>query len=312
MTDGVPDPVTIDAKRAALANLRDYAQWVARRDPLVCAARQAGASYDEIIEASTLSRGTVTSILTKAGLVGRHSPSKEALVPTSTAPAQFYPHHPHFVEVQEEWGGTMYTYAFRPFSGDEPEPVPPPYPSYVPEEDRTAEDDARLLEWRERNREMDAARKLWQQARYHRQITPLVEAAIKARPPVDQALDAMQRAWEALDNTLVWPAAVKGLLDAQDAARAAMAQWVDDYAYPLAEAEASQPYYIREEVADWKGIAAAKFNGGQRISWDIGFYYADSSYSEYSESPLDDLNCEIKRQRDKLAEIAKYNKPDPA
>jgi hypothetical protein len=313
MSDGNPgQPVTIDAKQAALDNLRRYAQWATQRDPMVCTARRAGASYDEIIDASTLSRGTVTSILTKAGLTGRHPSAMEAPVTTPTTSAEygtsarFFPHHPHFVSIEHDCGSS-YRYGFRAFTGAEPEPKTPPGPDYIPADDQTAEDKARLQEWRERVSEIGAANKLWQQARYYHQVTPLVEAALKARPPVDEALAAMQTAWEGLDNAPVWPVAVKALLDAQDAARAAMDRWVDRYAYPLAEVEGNQSNYISEYFADWHGIAE-KLNGGQPVSWDVGSYHRGPYTSpSYWDNPLEDLDKTIRKQRARLEEVARYS-----
>ncbi len=178
---------------------------------------------------------------------------------------------------------------------------------YVPADERTDKDKARFQEWHERTLEIDSAHKLWEQARYYRQITPLIEAAVKARPPVDKALDAMQKAWEALDNALVWPVAVKQLLDAQDKARAELDPWVDHYAYPLAKAEGSQSYYISEHVANWSRIAEEI--AGHDIGWDIGWYYKGDSHcsANYSSDPRNELDRTIRQQRDRLEEIARLS-----
>lgn len=220
---------------------------------------------------------------------------------------RFFPHHTHFVGI-EKWGLGHYNYGFREFSENEPKPEKPDCPAYVPDGGRSADDEARLREWRERASEYEAAHKAWEQARYFRQVTPLVEAAINARPPVDEALAAMRSAWEALDTAAVWPVAVKHLLDAQGNARTALARWVDDYAYPLAKAEGEQSYYISERVADWQGIAA-KINGGQDVAWEIGWYYAGDHHCRagYSSSPLVKLDETIQQQRARLAEIARYS-----
>lgn len=309
------ESATSSGKDLSLARLRQYRDWSERRDLLVCDAKQFGATYAEIMAASGLAKGTVNSILDRAGLTGDQTRHQESTMTTSTAAvigirARFFAHHPHFVDIKP-MGGSSYNYTFRQFSGDEPEPERPDHPAYVPVEDRTTEYEAQGQEWSERCTEMDVAHKLWEQARYRRQITPLVEAAIKARPPVDQALSTMQQAWEALDNALVWPVAVKQLLDAQDRARAALAQWVDTYAYPLAVAEGTQSYYIRENIANW-GAIADELNDG-RIGWEIGDYYAGDRHvgAGYSDSPLDDLERTIEQQRAQLAEIAKYSKPEP-
>lgn len=50
-------------KAESLAELRQYAQWVSRRDHLVRQARQDGSTWSEIIDASGLSRQTIAKIL---------------------------------------------------------------------------------------------------------------------------------------------------------------------------------------------------------------------------------------------------------
>lgn len=57
-------------KDAALARLADWAINDANRDPLVCEAKRAGATYDEITDITGLSSRTIASILKAAGLTG--------------------------------------------------------------------------------------------------------------------------------------------------------------------------------------------------------------------------------------------------
>jgi hypothetical protein len=208
-----------------------------------------------------------------------------------------YPHHPHFIKAEPIDSSTA-KYYFRPFTGSEPEPTL----DYI---EGTFEDEALRREWNEREYEIEAALKLWMTARYEARVIPLIKATAEARPPVDDALQRMRAAWDALDNALVGQVAVKQLLDAQDDALRVMREWEDRYAYPLAEAEDDQPYYVREYVADWQGIARGL---GYDVNWDIGFYYKGDRYSSssYSESPLEDLQRTVDKQRGRLEEIAKY------
>jgi hypothetical protein len=222
--------------------------------------------------------------------------------------AQYFPHHPQFAKV-EPIGGQNVRYTFiPPFTGDETEPEVPDRPKFIPEKDRTDEDKARLQEFYERRGELEAAHNCWEEARYYRQLKPLVMAALNARPPVDEALAAMRSAFAALDNALVWPVAVKQLLDAQDNAHDALARWVDNYAYPLAKAEGQQSYYIREHVGGWNDIAA-ELNGGQGVDWEIGWYYPGDRHTRagYSDSPRIALDDTIRTQRAKLEQIARYS-----
>lgn len=307
------ESITTDAKTTALSRLTLWADETKRRDPLVCDAKRAGATHDEIVFASGLAKQTVANILKAAGLTAEALKQQERSMQTDTTTppafgtsARFFPHHPHFVAVKPTWLDGRYEYTFREFTGDEPRPENPAYPGYVPDEEQTAEDKARMREYHERMAEIDSADKAWQQARYRRQITPLAEAAVKARPPVDEALSAMTEAWEALDSAPVWPVAVKRLIDAQDKARTEMGRWVDGYAYPLAKAEGSQSHYIREHVADWRDIAEKVT--GTRIGWDIGWYYkGDHHVGSYSSDPWGELDETIRKQRARLEEITRLS-----
>lgn len=298
--DGVPAEQSEINTR--LADLREYARKAAARDDLVCRARRAGASYADLITASGLSRGTVTSILTQAGLTGPHPTETE----TTVAPTQqlMFPHHPHFISARKNSPGRGTTYEFRPFTGAEPEPVDPVAGPI--RDDLTA---AQREERWERSREIEAARDLWMAARYRLLATPLVKKAVAARPKVDEALAAMGKAWEALDTATVWPVAVKRLLAAHEIALAAMYTWVDNFAEPLAEFEGKQENYVQEQVSDWRGIARSL---GYEPNWDIGNYYAGDRRvgPHYSNDPVRDLKEVIATQRATLDEVARFS-PQP-
>lgn len=299
----MPDDSALTAtfKEQALARLRQYREWVERRDFLVCEAKRAGATYLEIMTASALAKGTVNTILAKAGLTGPQTSEDTVPATTSGASSRYFPHHPHFLSATEDGGGRT-RYQFRPFTGDEPEPVWPAAPK------QSEEDEAMWAEYSERCREIDAAWKLLRGARYHKQVTPLVDAACKARPPVDEALREMDAAWSGLDSAQVWQVAVKRLLDAYDSARAAMQCWVHTFAEPLAVVESNQSEYVLEYVADWRSIARQL--GHEEPQWDIGSYYKGDKHvrASYDPAPLDDLERTITKQRTKLEEIAKLSR----
>jgi hypothetical protein len=294
-------------KDAALALLREYRSWTERRDPLVCAAKRADASYSEIINAGGLARGTVNTILARAGLTGPLAPAPEEPVPTTTRP-RYFPHHPHFMSATKH-GSSHAEYQFRAFTGDEPEPVYPEMPGpYKAAAEQSDKDKAMWAEYTERVREIDTATLLWKEARYLKQITPLVDAACKARPAVDAALREMDEAWAALDNAPVWQVAVKRVLDAHDAAQVAMRRWVDEYAEPLAMVEGSLSVRVLEHVKPWQDIARQL--GHDRPEWEIGWYYKGDRHggASYDRAPMTELDRTITEQRAKLKEIAEFSK----
>jgi hypothetical protein len=302
---------TSSSKEAAIARLRAWQAEIELRDPLVCAAKRAGCTYTEIMNASGLAKRTVNSILDRAGLTGPQPTASEAPVTTATAP-RFFPHHPHFIKVETvtQFGSTGDYYTFKAFTGTEPEPTHPDFPgSHKSVEEQTDDEKAMWAEFSERNREIDAAIKCWQEARYFRGVTPLVKAACKARQPVDEALAAMETAWTDLDNALVWPVAVKQVLDAHKNATDAMNRWVNDFAEPLAMFEGKQPFYVREHIADWRGVAEKL---GYKPQWDVGSYWAGDAHTHasYDDSPLAELQRTIREQRAQLDEIAKFIKQD--
>src|ERR1700691_3456375 len=75
------------AKDDALAALRTWREWRNRRDPLIRAARQAGATIAEIMAASDCAKGTVTTALA-------HTDPEEQHVNTPQAARRY--HHPNF------------------------------------------------------------------------------------------------------------------------------------------------------------------------------------------------------------------------
>lgn len=290
----------VSGKDIALERLRQYRGWAESRDPLVCAAKRAGATYTEIVTSSGLAKGTVNTILARAGLTGPQTSNLENAMPTSTA-ARYYPHHSHFISATPRFGRVEYE--FKPFTGDEPKPEPPrPMPPYVAPEKRTAEQQAMADEFTERVAEYDVMKGAWREAVYRKQMTPLINAAYEARPAADAALREMDDAWAALDNAEVWPVAVKRVLDAHDAARTAMEQWMNQYAKPLATAE-SQFLQVSERLADWRGLAYGLGHDGRL---DVGWTYD----GHYDASPMDEVNDKIAKQRQRLEEIAKFGKQE--
>lgn len=293
-----PEVNTLIAEEAAAAQER--------------AAGLATANDTKIMETSGMAEPIANSNVDKVGLTGQQpTAQEEAPVTTATTP-RFFPHHPHFVSVEtvQRFGQTGENYTFRRFTGDEPEPTHPDWPSpHKSVEEQTEDEKAMWAEFSERNREIDAAIRCWEEARYHRGVTPLVKAACKARPPVDEALAEMDAAWKGLDDAKVWPVAVKRVLNAHENARKAMTTWVYEYAEPLAVFEGRQSYYIREHVSNWRGIAEKL---GYRTPWGIGTYWKGDSYSHasYDDSPIDDVALTIRTQRAELEEIARFIKPD--
>jgi hypothetical protein len=74
----VTESVYATPKDAALAKLAEWAINDANRDPLVCEAKRAGATYDEITNITGLSSRTIASILKAAGLTNDVLKQQEA------------------------------------------------------------------------------------------------------------------------------------------------------------------------------------------------------------------------------------------
>jgi hypothetical protein len=103
-------------KGAALSALRTWRTITEDRDRLVRAAKSTGATWDQIIDASGLARGTV------AGILAPKSAKAPRLTRTNTG--ALVQHHPHFGGY-DPVGFADEAYMFRPFSGLEDPPLAP-------------------------------------------------------------------------------------------------------------------------------------------------------------------------------------------
>lgn len=272
------------SKEESLAELRQYARWVSRRNPLVRKAHHDGATWSELVEASGLARQTIANILAAP------QPEEDSVETT----AQHFPHHPHFLSVKP--GSFENRYEFKPFSGREPEPVEPDYPG------NDDNDKSVYEEWRERCAEIRAARQEWQMARYHVDMEPLFQLAAKKWPKVAASLAAMREAYATLDDATRWEPAVKRLLDAQDAASEVMSDWDNTVAMDIARTWQQQPGHVWEMIPGWR--RSARDMGYDSADWEVGTYYSDG----YDDSPLGALESEIEKQRRRLREVASFSK----
>jgi hypothetical protein len=218
-----------------------------------------------------------------------------------------YPHHPHFVSATpSHFGGIQYE--FRAFTGDEPEPQGPTWTEDLPQ------DEARYAEYRERRDEIEAAHRLWELARYRRQLEPMLRKAAAAWPAVAEAKQRVTDAYAALDAPPhSWEVAVKQLLDAHDHARTVVGNWDCNHAYPIAKFEGTQSFHVREYGPGYRGMAQEI--GIDASDWEIGWYTPAREgvvREDYGNSPQDTLNREIDRQRAQLAEVASFSRhPEP-
>jgi hypothetical protein len=225
-------------------------------------------------------------------------------MPTSTT-GHYFPSHPNIIRTSLSPGdqfkpGSRYQVECTPFTGDEPQPEPPMYADQLAAIEQHPEaEQAIQAEYDQRVAEYEVTYKLWREARYRKELTPLITAAAEARSVVDAALRELDEAWAGLDTATVWQVAVKRVLDAHDAALTAMEQWTYIYAQPLAVAESTYP----ASMAGWWSLAKQL---GHEAEWDIGYAFRGG----YDPIPIDKLNSKIDSQRQQLAEIAKFTKQD--
>ncbi|WP_190824746.1 hypothetical protein [Saccharopolyspora pogona] len=272
-------------KEEILSELRNYARWVSRRDPLVREARRRGATWSEIVEASGLAKQTIANILKTA------DPEEKAVQATDTA--QYFPHHPHFVSVER--GTYRNKFVFKPFTGREPEPVAPHHPGVF--------EGPVYEEWKQRRDELQAAGDLWAMARYRIDMEPLFQRGAKEWPRVVAAVKEMREAYAGLRSATAWDSAVMRLLDAQDAALQAMTDWDNSVGCEIARTEARQPGSVHDGPG-WRRLAQEM--GFDSADWQVGTYYwSDRSWGD---SPVDDLKSEIDQQKRRLREIASFSK----
>jgi hypothetical protein len=211
-----------------------------------------------------------------------------------------YSHHPHFVTAERALSGI--NFGFRPFTGDEPEPVAPswdPWPALG-----TPEREAQMTQ----QAEFDCARDLWLMARYRRALRPLFEKAAPAWRTYAQATTALDTAWEALHSAPVWQVAVLRLLEAQDAALAAARTW-EDHDLPIAELASRQETRIREHRPSLSTLAT-EAGFAEATDWRFGCIY-DPASQDYEDGLVQHLTKQITRQRERLREIAKLSNDPP-
>jgi hypothetical protein len=207
-------------------------------------------------------------------------------------------HHPHFVsaETQTTAWGTQINYRFRAFTGLEPEPKHLPFNPDMPRD-----------HWRALADEYDVAYKLWNIARYRRELKTVLAAAEPAWQTYARARKAMDATFHAFRDLTDgrWRAQTLQLIDAHTTARAA-AQAFDTAARAIADL--TDKYRSRvsyDDLPDWADVA--KEMGLDAGAWVVGDSddYQRSSYSFNPHTPLvGRLEKEIERQRAQIKEVA--------
>ncbi|GGU62602.1 hypothetical protein [Streptomyces lavendofoliae] len=207
-------------------------------------------------------------------------------------------HHPHYLsaETQTTAYGTRINYRFRAFTGLEPEPKHLPYNPDMPRD-----------EWRALADEYDVAYKLWNIARYRRELKPLLTAAETAWQEytrAHKAMDATFHAFRDLPDSR-WRAQTLQLVDAHTNARTA-AKAFDAAAQKIADL--TDTYRSRVSYDDLPySEDVAKENGIDARAWHVSDSsdYRPSPYSFNPHTPLvGRLEEEIDRQRAQIKEVA--------
>lgn len=135
-------------------------------------------------------------------------------------------HHPHFVSVEvTRWG---IQWAFKAFTGREPEPKLPADLDVYPETAGYGSPEWEAYDWRQH--EIHAAQDLWKAAQFKTEFRRLILAVAPKWAPLNQARKALDAAFAALDDTKTedWNAALLRLSRARDAARGAAEDWDRD------------------------------------------------------------------------------------
>jgi hypothetical protein len=212
----------------------------------------------------------------------------------ATAAADLTPfHHPHFLDGRRDTEyryGARYFFRLRPFTGCEPEPDMPDGLW-----NQLSEDNYRLL-----RAEYRLAYELWAQARFRRDVTPMLRAAVPVWQEYERARNAMAAAFAAFWETsdIQWRAQILRLTDAHAQAVAAARNW-DDVAASLARAQHEHLRDVGEEhELDLRDVAA-----DLDISrWDIDT--VDAYTSSWSPKPAAGaVREEIERQKSRLKEV---------
>lgn len=241
------------AKDDALAALRTWREWRDRRDPLIWAARQAGATIAEIMAAGDCAKGTVTTALAHANPGERH-------VNTTEAGRRY--HHPNFrsATTVTTGHGRRLAFTFSQFSPWGPEPVMPPYwadPALTPEDQEFLSQEweaARIEHWRCVFRE-DVRRQLGDAGSRR-------NAYLAARNAMDDAYAAFATAGDGQ-----WRSLLLAMATAHDNAMATAQDW-DEAAHSLARAQ--RDHWRHAGRGDGLTLATVAAESGYGISeWDI-------------------------------------------
>lgn len=215
---------------------------------------------------------------------------------TTTAPDLTSLHHPHFLAGEltfRDSYGSSYRFAFRPFTGDEPEPQ---LPDDLP--DGLAADDYRFL-----SAEYQFAYTMWAQARFRRAVIPMLQAAASLWQEYQRATKAMAAAFAAFWETgdLQWRAQILRLTDTHAQALAAARTW-DEAAAGLARVQHEHLLDVGEErELDLRDVAPGA--GLDIARWDIDTADAYASSWRDSWPAATAVRDEIERQKRRLKEV---------
>jgi hypothetical protein len=200
-------------------------------------------------------------------------------------------HHPHYQGVtKNEYNRVLFT--FKPFTGAEEEPS----------QSRTAWSDDSLPRAAHDflDSEYEAARDLWREAKYIRELKAAAQGASALWGDYTQARQDMDAIFASLDNTPDnhWRATVSKLIAAQDKALATAEEW-DDKAEDIATCHSDNMY------SDLGWREAYQRAGIDGTDWVIGdkYDYGRSYYGKQS-PVVRDVNEAIEKQREHLRKIA--------
>lgn len=246
-----------DPRPAALAALHRWATEQATARPrLVAEAWAAGCTnVAELARTAGVSRDTIYADLTAAGIDYQHRPPKEPTMSSTTIATGAAWHHPHFIAEQRYAQSVRYT--FRPFTGDEPEPVIPDHVSALlhVEQDHQAPD-APWQAYGPIADEVHVANTLWRAARYHRAVAGWAQTAVPVYQAYRRAIAAADAAYAALDETPdgQWRTALLRLVDARTTALDA-ARRLDAASDELDALDEDVPERVLEQAKSFHEIA---------------------------------------------------------
>ncbi|XTZ13864.1 hypothetical protein ACQSSU_20420 [Micromonospora echinospora] len=210
---------------------------------------------------------------------------------TSPAPTTTW-HHPHYISEESGVFGT--TYRFRPFTGDEPKPE-------IPGDVR----DRLRRDWDAYNcaqQEVWAADTVWRAARYCRDVTAGLRAAVPAAQAYLRAKQAVAAAYCALDDAPdgKWRATLLRLVDARSAALGA-AEAFDRAIGPAVIRSVKEPERVLEETPGIEELAHQA--GIDTTGWHIGYSddYARSGWLRFPSREA--LEAEFRQQDERIKEV---------